>query len=251
MFPISRLQLTRWLCGAVGLVLAACQAAPTAAPAATAVIAATAIVPATSTSVPSTATPLPTDTAARASSPTAVLAATPSSTATEPAASPTVAPSDTSTATARPTRLPTRPPLTITPLGPPATNSIYSTTGGPAGYSSTIRCQRAGADCAPVMPPGDISFRLTLAGDAAAPWTHFVNYGLSVEKDGANVAGLFMFVDAGWLQPGAVVGFGASRSFSQPGAYVIRSSGCLTTDVKSNACIWATIAGDVVTFTIQ
>jgi len=101
------------------------------------------------------------------------------------------------------------------------------------------------------MPPGDISFRLTLASAAAAPWTHFVNYGLSVEKDGANVAGLFMFVDAGWLQPGAVVGFGASRSFSQPGAYVIRSSGCLTTDVKSNACIWATIAGDVVTFTIQ
>jgi hypothetical protein len=101
------------------------------------------------------------------------------------------------------------------------------------------------------MPPGDISFRLTLAGDGAAPWTHFVNYGLSVEKDGANVAGLFMFVDAGWLQPGALVGFGASRSFSQPGAYVIRSSGCLTTDVKSNGCSWATIAGDVVTFTIQ
>ena len=126
-----------------------------------------------------------------------------------------------------------------------------STTGGPAGYASHIQCQRAGAACAPVMPPGDVSFSMSLAGDDATPWTHFINYGLSVEKDGTNVASLFMFVDAGWLQPGAVVGFGASRTFSQPGTYVIRSSGCLTTDLKSNACVWATIAGDVVTFRIQ
>ena len=65
------------------------------------------------------------------------------------------------------------------------------------------------------------------------------------------MAGDFMFVDAGWLQPGTLVGFGASRAFSQPGTYVIRSSGCLTTDIKSNGCSWATIAGHVVTFHMQ
>ena len=147
--------------------------------------------------------------------------------------------------------MPTRAPITITPLGPPDTQSIYSTTAGPAGYTSTIVCQRAGAACAPLMPPGDLSFRLTLAGDAAAPWTHFVNYGLAVERDGVNAANLFMFVDAGWLQPGTLVGFGASRNFSQPGAYVVRSSGCLTTDTQSKDCRWVTIAGDVVSFTIR
>ena len=128
---------------------------------------------------------------------------------------------------------------------------MLSTTGGPAGYASRIQCQRAGAACAPLMPAGDVSFSLSLASDPGTPWTHFIYYGLSVEKDGVNVASQFMFVDAGWLQPGAVVGFGASRGFSQPGVYVIRSSGCLTTDLKSSACSWATIGGDVVTFRVQ
>jgi hypothetical protein len=256
MFPNWRLQSMCWLCAGAGLLLAACQAAPAPLPTATSLIAATcaptvgaatASPTAALTDTPaSTATTAPSDTPA---SPTPQPASsTPSSTSTN---APTATASPTAPPTARPTSLPTRVPVTITPLGPPSTNSIYSTTGGPAGYSSTIQCQRAVGDCAPVMPPGDISFRLTLAGDPSAPWTHFINYGLAVEKDGANVASLFMFVDAGWLQPGTVVGFGASRTFSQPGIYVIRSSGCLTTDIKSNGCGWATIAGDVVTFQIR
>ena len=249
MSPNSRLQITYWLCGAAGLLLAACQAEPTPLPTATALIVATATT-FVSSGLPITATTLATGTAAPTSSPTVALTATPSATATR-TASATAVPTDTPSTTATRTALPTRVPITITPLGPPATNSVYSTTGGPDGYSSTIQCQRAGAACVPVMPPGDLSFRLTLAGDTSAPWTHFINYGLSVEKDGANVAGLFMFVDGGWLQPGSVVGYGASRAFSQPGTYVIRSSGCLTTDLKSNACSWATIAGDMVTFRIQ
>jgi hypothetical protein len=251
MVPNTRLRLALWLYGGAALLLAACQSVAPATPTVTSVVQATATQPAaTSTSAPDTPTALPAD------------AATPQLT-TSPTASATVAPSPTATATpaaapgsptASPGSLtvaPTRPPVTITPLGPPETASVYSTTSGPAGYSSSIKCQRAGVSCAPVMSPGDVSFSLVLAGAAAAPWTHFVYYGLSVEKDGANVADMFMFVDAGWLQPGAVVGYGASRTFNQRGTYVIRSSGCMTTNTNSNNCTWTTIAGDVVTFDIQ
>jgi len=187
-----------------------------------------------------TAVPRPTATASPAATDTTTAAATLTAT---PTPIPTTAPS----ATARPTPLL----ITSTPTGQPGPVPVFSTTGGPAGYSSSLQCQQAGAPCAPVMPPGDVSFRLTLASDPSAPWTHFIYYGLSVEKDGANAPSMFMFVDAGWLQPGEVVGFGASRSFALPGTYVIRSSGCLTTDLKSKDCTWATIAGDVVTFTVQ
>lgn len=260
MVPYTRFHLALWLCGGALLLLAACQSVAPTPPTATSAVQASATQPAavlaaSATSAKAPNTPSAASAATLTPQPTAIAAPTdtpssPSATGTPTAAnsptaagSPTTAPSQ----TARPAR----PPVTITPLGPPETASIYSTIGGPAGYSSSIKCQRASVSCRPVMSPGDISFSLVLAGDAAAPWTHFVSYGLSVEKDGANAAGMFMFVDAGWLQPGTVVGFGASRNFNQPGAYVIRSSGCMTTDTKSNNCVWTTIAGDVVSFMIQ
>jgi len=253
---LRRVEL-RWALGVCAgvLLLAGCasvSAPPTvlstqtaSAVAATATLAAATLAPATAT---------PTGTASAAPSPVSTGTSTPTvaPTGTDTAApTATATPSSPPSPTASPAHLATRPPATIAPLGPPETAPLLSTTGGPAGYASTIQCQRAGAACTPVMPPGDISFRLSLAGGTSAPWTHFIYYGLSVERDGANVAGQFMFVDAGWLQPGTVVGFGASRNFSQPGLYVIRSSGCLTTDAKSSGCVWSTIAGDVVTFRIE
>ena len=75
--------------------------------------------------------------------------------------------------------------------------------------------------------------------------------GAEVERGGANVAEAFMVAGEGWLRPGTVVGYDVGRGFSQPGQYVIRVSGCLTTDLKSSACTWNAIAGDVVTFRIQ
>jgi len=272
--PTSRLSPPLGLCLAAAWLLSACQspgpvvatltlppaietqaraAAPASAlpvtatgtPAATATVTAAPAATAAATAMATfTATPSAAATASPAATNTATAAATATATVTLTAVvTPTAAPS----ATARPTPLP----ITSTPTGQPGPAPVFSTTSGPAGYSSSLQCQQAGAPCAPVMPPGDVSFRLTLASDANAPWTHFIYYGLSVEKDGANAPSMFMFVDAGWLQPGEVVGFGASRSFALPGTYVIRSSGCLTTDLKSKDCTWATIAGDVVTFTVQ
>ncbi len=247
----ARLKLALCLCGAAGLLLTGCAKIPiypTITPAVQA--SATLPVPTSTGTLTATATAAPSSTPASTATPTAssTTTLTPTATATTPA---TTAPTSTPSATSSPTHLPTRVPVTITPLGPPETAPVLSTTGGPAGYTSRIQCQRAGTACAPLMPAGDVSFSLSLASDPGTPWTHFIYYGLSVEKDGVNVASQFMFVDAGWLQPGAVVGFGASRGFSQPGLYVIRSSGCLTTDLKSSACSWATIGGDVVTFRVQ
>jgi hypothetical protein len=266
--PTSRLSPALGLCLAAAWLLSACQtpapvvatltlppaietraraAAPASALPATATPAASATATAIATAMAAatfTATPSPAATISPAATNTATATATAAATATATVtATPTTAPS----ASARPTPLP----VTATPTSQPGPAPVFSTTGGPAGYSSSLQCQQAGAPCMPLMPPGDVSFRLTLASDANAPWTHFIYYGLSVEKDGANAPSMFMFVDAGWLQPGEVVGFGASRNFSLPGTYVIRSSGCLTTDLKSKDCTWATIAGDVVTFTVQ
>jgi hypothetical protein len=99
------------------------------------------------------------------------------------------------------------------------------------------------------MPPGDVSFSFTLGSTSDAPWAIFLPYGLSVEKDGANADSMFMFVDAGWLPPGFTVGFGGSRNFTEPGRYVIRSSGCML--VTGAQCAWTTMAGTTVTFVIQ
>jgi hypothetical protein len=246
MHPNTRLILALWLCIGAGLLLAACQtAAPAVATPTTAIVASAApAASATNTNIPNTPTATLSDTATASATtvaaPTASTSPTTAVTSTPPA-----------TATVEPTALPRPTPVPATSVPTAQPVPLYSTTGGPAGYASGNKCERAGAACSAVMPPGDVSFRMVLSSDATAPWTHFVNYGLSVEKDGANVANLFMFVDAGWLQPGSVVGFGASRNFSQPGAYVIRSSGCITTDPNSISCVWATIAGDVVTFVIQ
>ena len=246
------MKLALCLSVAVGLLLVGCAGAP-ATPTATPAVQASATLPASTSTTTATAMATATASAAPSSTPANTDTLMPTASATlSPTASATVAPpTATASDTAVPTHLPTRAPVTITPLGPPETAPVMSTTGGPAGYASRIQCQRAGAACAPLMPAGDVSFSLSLASDPGTPWTHFIYYGLSVEKDGVNVASQFMFVDAGWLQPGAVVGFGASRGFSQPGVYVIRSSGCLTTDLKSSACSWATIGGDVVTFRVQ
>jgi hypothetical protein len=246
MLPNSRIRLALWSCLGAGLLLAACQtAAPTVAkPTAVILAGATPAASATNTIIPDTPTATLSDTATAS----ATTAATPTATAS-PTAAPTSTPPPTTTVESTALPKAKRVPATPAPTAQPA--PVYSTTDGPAGYSSGIKCERSGASCVPVMPPGDVSFRIVLSSDATAPWTHFVDYGLSVEKDGANMAKLFMFVDAGWLQPGSVVGFGASRNFSQPGTYVIRSSGCMTIDQNSNNCAWTIMPGDVVTFVIQ
>ncbi|MCC7358681.1 MAG: hypothetical protein IT317_04360 [Anaerolineales bacterium] len=186
-----------------------------------------------------TAAPIvtPTDTATTAPS------ATPTKTE-----KPTSTPSATSAVTATPSRTtgPTAAPVTITPT---TSASIYGSTNGIAGDASAIRCTYSGGDCVGVMPPGDISFEFLLGSDPTTPLTFFERYGLSVERDGANVADMFMFVDAGLLPPDTVVWFGSSRNFSVPGRYVIRSSGCLTT--VPAPCSWNTRPGTTVTFTIK
>lgn len=179
--------------------------------------------------------------------PTNTLPPSPTATAT-----PTPAPTDTPTAvpTAVSTLAATRPPAAAaTKAPPPASASVYGLTGGPDQFFSTISCFYAKGDCISVMPPGDVNFSFTLGSTADAPFALFLPYGLSVEKDGANAAEMFMFVDAGWLRPGYTVGFGGSRNFTQPGRYVVRSSGCmLTVGVQ---CVWTTMAGTIVTFVIQ
>lgn len=164
---------------------------------------------------------------------------------------PTDTPTPKPTATLTATRGPTRPPITSTPTPRPTSASIYGFTGGPEGYITDIVCSRPTGNCEQVMPPGDVSFKLFLMSGPDTPWTLFVKYGLSVERDGANIADMFMFVDAGWLAPDTGVQFGASRNFATPGRYVIRSSGCLINSDTQVQCIWSTMTGTTVTFTIQ
>lgn len=163
----------------------------------------------------------------------------------EPTATDTPAATATESATPRPTS----PPVTLTPTAIPAPASVYSEVGGPQNFFTFIDCTRNGAQCTPVMSPGDVAFDFYLASDAQAPFALFLPYGLSVEKDGVNVADMFMFVDAGYLPPDAIARFGASRNFSSPGRYVIRSSGCMT--ISEAPCGWTTMAGTVVTFVIK
>jgi hypothetical protein len=207
------------------------------------------------TGIAATLTAAPTATATNTPVPTATH--TPTNT---PTTVPTSTPKPTDTAvpaTLAPTRpAATQPPVsthppaaTAAPTRPPAPASVYSSGGGPQGYFTDIQCNRNGADCTPVMPPGDINFDLFLGSADDAPVGLFLPYGLAVARDGVNIADMFMFVDAGWLAPGSIVGFGASRNFSVPGRYVIRSSGCYTDG--SVVCGWTNFAGTVVTFVIE
>jgi len=103
------------------------------------------------------------------------------------------------------------------------------------------------------MPPGDLSFAITLESSADALEVIFYPFGLSVERDGANAANMYMTADAGWLPPGSQAGFGTSRTFNQPGHYVVRTNGCLFTQAnfESGVCTWWTLNGTVVTFDIN
>ncbi len=195
-----------------------------------------------STDVAGTLTAQPTST------PTETHTPTPEPTEThtpEPTATHTPA----ATPTATRTTGPTAPPVTVAPTSPPVPASVYSAVGGPQLFETFIDCTRNGAQCTPEMAPGDVAFDFYLASEPTAPWALFVPYGLSVEKDGANIANMFMFVDAGFLEPGTLVRFGASRNFTSPGRYVIRSNGCMTT--SEAPCGWTTMSGTVVTFVIK
>jgi hypothetical protein len=101
------------------------------------------------------------------------------------------------------------------------------------------------------MPAGDIAFSIRLESTVDALLAIFVPFGLAVEKDGANAADMYMTVDAGWLKPGTFVRMGTSRSFKQPGHYVIRTNGCLITEASYPNCTWWTVNGTIVTFDIQ
>ena len=199
---------------------------------------------AVATGIAATLTAAPTET------PTATATTEPSATPTK-TEKPTNTPSATPDVSATPSRTPgpTAAPVTSTPSPAPTSASVYGFTNGVAGYASDIRCTYSGGECVGVMPAGDISFEFLLGSAATTPLTLFEQYGLSVERDGANVADMFMFVDAGLLPPDAIVWFGSSRNFSVPGRYVIRSSGCLTT--VPAPCGWNTIPGTTVTFTIK
>ena len=191
-----------------------------------------------------TDTPLPTATNTATPAPTATNTAQPTETAVPATAVPTKA----AAVTHAPAN--TQPAATAAATKPPAPPaSVYSSTGGPEGFFTDITCKRGGAECTPVMPPGDINFDMVLGSSDTAPWTVFDPYGLAVERDGVNISKMFMFVDAGWLEPGRIVSFGASRNFTEPGRYVIRSSGCYTDG--STDCGWSTFAGSVVNFVIQ
>ncbi len=197
------------------------------------------------TSVAATLTAQPTAT----NTPTEVPTDTPVPTET-PTVTRTPSPEPTSTAT--PTRTPTRVPVTAGPTQTatraPA-SSVYGFSGGPDGYITDIECTRGGVECATVMPVGDVAFTFWLITFADTPWTLFEKYGLAVSRDGVNVPEMFMFVDAGFMPPDAVAQFGASRNFTTPGNYVIRSSGCMATTPVP--CGWNNLPGTTVNFTIQ
>jgi hypothetical protein len=249
------------LCFSIGasLLLSACQPAASVAqlaPANTAVptvqIVATVAPSATNTRVPDTPTTVPSSTATTRPADTAT---TPPTATTKPTVAPTntvpptVAPTATRKATARPT-LPPQPTATKAPV---VAASVYSTfSGGPQGYKSTLGCTQAGgAPCQPVMAPGDVAFSIRLESGMDAVLAIFVPFGLSVEKDGANVADMYMTVVSGWLNPGEYALLGTSRNFSQPGHYVIHTNGCLLTEASYPNCSWGTVDGTVVTFDIQ
>ncbi len=259
----TRGRVAQVLSAGVGLLLAACQPAalapttaplvPSDTPAAVVQVADTAIPSATNTAIPDPTTAVP------SSVPTL---APPTATVT---ASPTVAPTDTPTAvpptaTASPTARPTaRPTVQLVPTNPPATEPpvvtapLYSTgSGGPHGYTSTLVCtQPGGVPCQSTMAPGDKAFSIVLAAAEDAVPAIFVPFGLAVEKDGANVADMYMTVDSGWLYPGDAARMGTSRNFSQPGHYVIRTNGCYVTKETLPNCVWGIVDGTVVTFDIQ
>ncbi len=235
----------------LAIVVTACQSA-TPEPTATLVPTQATIPADTATAIPPTEAPTATE--PPTSTPTAVPTDTPTAAPTD-----TLPPSPTTAPTLVPTLAPTQPPaVAVTqppavaatkPPAPAASGSVYGSTAGPDGFFSTITCSRPSGDCLTVMPPGDVSFSFMLGSTADAPWALFLPYGLSVERDGANVDSMFMFVDAGWLPPGFTVGFGGSRNFTEPGRYVIRSSGCML--VSEAQCAWTTMAGTTVTFVIQ
>jgi hypothetical protein len=201
-------------------------------------------VPDTPTSVPSsTATTKPTDT------PTATWTATAT-------ASPTTAPTQTlaPTATKRPTARPTVAQILPTATKPPvAAASLYSiASGGPQGYQSTLVCTQPGnVPCQSAMATGDKAFSIRLDALQDAVPAIFVPFGLSVEKDGANAADMYMTVVSGWLNPGEYALLGTSRNFTQPGHYVIRTSGCYVTRETYPNCTWGTVNGTIVTFDLQ
>jgi len=204
------------------------------------------------TSVAATLTAFPTSTSLPTSAPTETLVPTPTS--VPPSA--TAAPTSTNVVVA--TRVPPTQVVVATEVPPTkeaASGSVYSFTGGgPQGYTSTLFCtQVGGAACQPTMPPGDLSFAVTLVSSADALEVIFYPFGLSVEKNGANAADMYMTTDAGWLPPDSQARFGTSRTFSQPGHYVIRTNGCLFTqeNYASGECTWWTLNGTVVTFDIR
>jgi hypothetical protein len=246
------------LCITIGatLLLSACQPAasvaqvvPTATLAPpTAQVVATVAPSATNTRVPDTPTTAPTATTKPTNTATAT---TPPTATTKPTdtATATVAP----TATRKPTARPTFPPQPTATKAPVVAASVYSTfSGGPHGYHSTLGCTvPGGAQCQPVMPPGDVAFSIRLESDLDAVLAIFVPFGLSVEKDGANQADAYMTVVSGWLNPGEYALLGTSHNFSQPGHYVIHTNGCLLTQASYPNCAWGTVDGTVVTFDIQ
>ena len=249
------------LCFAVGasLLLSACQpaqVAPANTPVPVVQVVATVAPSATNTRVPDTPTTAPT------AVPSSTATARPTDTATVPPTAttkPTLAPTNTAqptvapTATRKPTARPTLPPAPTATNAPVVAASVYSSiSGGPQGYHSTLGCTQAGgAPCQPVMAPGDVAFSIRLESSTDAVLAIFVPFGLAVDKDGANVADMYMTVVSGWLNPGDYALLGTSRNFSQPGHYVIHTSGCLLTQASYPNCSWGTVDGTVVTFDIQ
>lgn len=256
-----------FLVTAASLVLSACQPAASVTQvavgntvAATLVVAASpapsdtpSAVPATATTVPSaTATIKPTDTATTPPTATAV----PATATTAPTAT-AVPPTATKIKPTKPaaTKAPAATQAPAATKAPVAAGSgpLYSTaSGGPQGYTSILGCtQSDGSACQSAMPPGDKAFSIRLeAGNDAVP-AIFVPFGLSVEKDGANVADAYMTVVSGWLNPNEYALLGTSHNFSQPGHYVIRTNGCYVTRETYPNCTWGTVNGTIVTFDIQ
>jgi hypothetical protein len=254
----SRIRFALCFSVGLGLLLTACQPAasvaqvvPTNTVAPTIQVAASVAPSATNTRVPDTPTAVPSNTATARPTDTAT---TPPTATTSPTVAPTqtAAPTATKKPTARPTARPqpTNPPQ---PTSPPVVASVYSTaSGGPQGYVSRLTCTQPGnVPCQSVMAAGDKAFAIRLeALDDAVP-AIFVPFGLSVEKDGANAANMYMTVVSGWLNPGEYALLGTSRNFSQPGHYVIRTNGCFVTQATYPNCTWGTVDGTVVTFDIQ
>jgi hypothetical protein len=187
-----------------------------------------------------TLTPLPTETFTSTPPPTATATAKPTATKAPTPKPAAVAPKAAAPASA------------AAPTSAPAAAAvpIYGYISGPAGYLTFMICTRAGVKCQPVMPPGELDFRMSLTSAADTPWTRFDFYGLSVERDGANMADMYMTAAAGWLRPGATAVLDANRVFSLPGHYTIRSSGCMAT-AENQPCSWTSLAGDTMSFTIQ